>query len=84
MDIHACTLLHHISGALIQSHLSFAKKNSLKQVACHKYKADIAQISTQLSGAEPGQQGYIAMFQATVNKFMDILDDDENARLEEI
>ena len=32
----------------IQSCLSFARKISIKQVACHEYKADITQIATQL------------------------------------
>ena len=60
------------------------KKNSLKQVACHEYKVDIAWIATQLSGAKPGKQGYITMFQAAINKVMDTLDDDETVRLEKI
>jgi hypothetical protein len=56
----------HSHGAWIHSCLSFVKKFSLKQVACHEYKSDIAKIATWLSGAEAGKQGYIKVFQAAV------------------
>ena len=47
----------------IQSCLLFARKISIKQVACHEYKADIAQIARQLSGTTARKQGYVAVFQ---------------------
>jgi hypothetical protein len=59
------------------------KKISLKQVACHEYKADIAEIATRLSGAEAGEQPYISVFQAAINELMESLDEDQIARLEE-
>lgn len=60
------------------------KKISLKQVACHEYKSDIATIAARLSGEEAGKQGYIQVFQAAVQEFMETLDDDAIAQLEVI
>ena len=74
----------HSRSASIRSRLAFVKKISLKQVACHEYKSDIAEIATRLSGTEGGKQGYIPFFQAAVNEFMETLDDDAIAKLEEI
>lgn len=38
----------------------------------------------QLSGTEVGKQGYISVFQAAVTKFMETLNEDAIAKLEEI
>ena len=59
------------------------KKVSLKQVACHECKSDITEIAACLSGTEAREPGYLAVFQAAVNKFMDTLDRDDVAKLEE-
>ena len=53
-------------------------------MACHEYKADIAQIARPLSGTTAGKQGYIAVFQTAINKFMETLDDDGITKLEEL
>ena len=73
----------HACGHSIQSCLLFVKKVSLKQVACHEYKSDIVKIAAHLSGTEAREPGYLAVFQAAVNKFMDTLDEDDIAKLEE-
>jgi len=52
----------HSHSASVRSRLSFVKKISLKQLACHEYKSDIAKIATQLSGVEAGKQDYIPFF----------------------
>ena len=61
----------------------FVKKVSLKQVTCCEYKSDIAKIAADLSGTEAGELGYLAVFQAVINEFMDTLDEGDIAKLEE-
>jgi len=65
------------------SRLSLTRTASLKQVACHVYKAEIAAIaSRRANGARPGTQQYLPIFQAAVNEFMATLDQDALAALE--
>ena len=73
----------HSCGHSIQSHLSFVEKVSLKQITCHKYKSDIAEIAAHLSGTEARELGYLAVSQAAVSKFMDTLDEDDVAKFKE-
>ena len=57
------------------SRLSLTCTASLKQVACHVYKAEIAVIaSRKANGARPGTQQYLPIFQSAVNEFMAMLD----------
>jgi hypothetical protein len=63
--------------------LSLTRKASLKQVACHVYKKEIAAIaSRRANGARPGTQQYMPIFQAAINEFMETLDEDALVALE--
>jgi hypothetical protein len=63
--------------------LSLTRKASLKQVACHVYKTEIAAIaSRRANGAKPGTLQYMPIFQAAVNEFMETLDEDALLALE--
>jgi hypothetical protein len=63
--------------------LSLTRKASIKQVACHVYKAEIAAIaSRRANGAKPGTQQYMPIFQAAINEFMETLDEDALLALE--
>lgn len=60
------------------------RKASLKQVACHVYKAEIADIaSRKANGAKPGSQKYMEVFQSAVNDFMETLDEEALMELEQ-
>ncbi|KAF8801180.1 hypothetical protein BYT27DRAFT_7115471 [Phlegmacium glaucopus] len=64
--------------------LSLKKNVSLKQVTCHIYKAEIASIAERIGdGAKPGTQQYIQFFQGALTEFMDGLDEESQARLED-
>ncbi|KAF8162562.1 hypothetical protein B0H34DRAFT_794366 [Crassisporium funariophilum] len=64
--------------------LSMTRKASLKQVACHVYKQEIAAIaSRKANSAKPGSQQYMPIFQAAVNEFMETLDDEALVALEQ-
>jgi hypothetical protein len=59
------------------------RKASLKQVACHVYKQEIAAIASQrANGARPGTQEYMPIFQGAVNEFMATLDEEALVALE--
>jgi len=63
--------------------LSMTCKASLKQVACHVYKTEIAAIaSRRANGARPGTQQYMPIFQAAITEFMATLDEDALLALE--
>ena len=63
--------------------LSLTHKASLKQVACHIYKKEIAAIaSRRANGARPGTQQYMPIFQAAINEFMETLDENAIVALE--
>ena len=63
--------------------LSLTRKASLKQVACHIYKKEIAAIaSRRANGARPGTQQYMPIFQAAINEFMETLDENAIVALE--
>ncbi|KAF8816369.1 hypothetical protein BYT27DRAFT_7208515 [Phlegmacium glaucopus] len=64
--------------------LSLKKNMSLKQVTCHVYKAEIASIAERrANGAKPGSQEYFPFFQGAITEFMDGLDEESRARLED-
>jgi hypothetical protein len=63
--------------------LSLTRKASIKQVACHVYKTEIAAIaSRRANGAKPGTQQYMPIFQAAINEFMETLDEQALLALE--
>jgi hypothetical protein len=56
---------------------------SLRQVACHLYKNEIAVIAGErANGAKAGGEIYLSAFQGAVNTFMDKLDEDQLVSLE--
>ncbi|KAF8808474.1 hypothetical protein BYT27DRAFT_7255583 [Phlegmacium glaucopus] len=72
----------HTSSATTR--LSLKKNVSLKQVACHIYKAEIASIVERIgNGVKPGTQQYIQFFQGALTEFMDGLDEESRAWLED-
>jgi hypothetical protein len=50
-------------------------------VACHIHKDQIAVISGA-SGAKPGEQRYLSIFQGAVSQFMETLDEEKILHLE--
>lgn len=60
------------------------KRNvSVKQVACHVYKQEIAAIADRrANGVKAGNPQYMPSFQAAVTEFMDGLDEDQVLGLE--
>lgn len=58
-------------GPSLRSRFTFNKKASLKQVACHIFKAEIAAIaSARANGALPGTTAYLPVFQGALETFM--------------
>ena len=56
---------------------------SIRQVACHVYKDDIAEIAERrANGAKPGEQDYLSAYQGAVTEFMGTLNEDERLELE--
>jgi hypothetical protein len=56
---------------------------TVRQVACHIYKEEIAVIAGErANGAMPGEKAYMAGFQASVNEFMEGLDEEQILDLE--
>jgi len=73
----------HARGTSLRSRLSFTKKVSIKQVACHKYKSEIATIATErANGARPGSQEWLPVFQGAVDEWVSGLDEAALAELE--
>jgi len=67
----------------LRSQFSFNRKVSLKQVACHIFKAEIAAIAAErANGARPGTTGYLPVFQGAVETFMTNLTPDQKDILE--
>jgi hypothetical protein len=57
---------------------------SIRQVACHIYKEEIAAIAgAKANGAKPGEQTYMSGFQGAVTSFLETLDEEKMFSLEE-
>jgi hypothetical protein len=64
--------------------LQSRKNLTIRQVACHVYKQEIAAIAGErANGEKPGGQTYMAGFQGSVNEFMNGLDEDQLMELEQ-
>ena len=56
---------------------------TVRQVACHIHKEEIAEIAVgRANGAKPGGKDYMAGFQGAVSEFMAGLDEDQKMELE--
>lgn len=59
------------------------RKFTVRHVACHVYKDQIAEIAGERSnGAKPGEQSYMSAYQGSVNAFMEKLNEDQILELE--
>jgi hypothetical protein len=59
------------------------RKLNVRQVACHVYKDEIAEIAGErANGAKPGQQSYMSAFQGSVTAFMETLNEKDVLDLE--
>ncbi|KIM34589.1 hypothetical protein M413DRAFT_413029, partial [Hebeloma cylindrosporum] len=66
-----------------RARFTMTRKPSLKQVACHVYKTQIAAIAaTRANGARAGTTGYLPVFQGAVNSFIETLNPKQLAELE--
>jgi hypothetical protein len=56
---------------------------TIRQVACHVYKEEIAAIAVErANGGKPGEQSYMSTFQGSVTSFLETLNEDQLFDLE--